>query len=357
MPSYQYSNEEYWDMVRTYALSNDSVRGAINLYREMFPNRQIPSYNLMLGVNQRLRTFGQFTVPTHAQGRGREPYPVHFQEAILEYFEHHPQESTRNAGRRFGVSHWTVWKLMHEEGMHPYHFRPVQELGVNDHEPRVNFCRWFLSNLDKNILFTDEATFTRMGIFNVHNEHWWSDQNPYVTRQDAYQHRFSVNVWAGILNNRLIGPYFIDGRLDSVSYLNILNSVVDEMLDDVPLSVYRNLFYQHDGAPAHYQVRVREFLDTNFGDRWIGRGGPVPWPARSPDLTPLDFYLWGEVKRIVYATEYSNREELKVRITNAFNSVRSDPFVLNRVKDNLRKRAELCISRGGAHFEQFLRLV
>lgn len=196
-----------------------------------------------------------------------------------------------------------------------------------------------------------------MGIFNVHNEHWWSNENPYVTRQDAYQHRFSVNVWAGILDNCLLGPYFIDGRLDSLSYLNILNSVVNEMLRDVPLSVRRHLFYQHDGAPAHYQVRVREYLNNHFGDRWIGRGGPVPWPARSPDLTPLDFYLWGELKRLVYATEYSDREELKVRIRNAFDNVRSDPFVLNRVKDNMRKRAELCITRGGSHFEQFLRLV
>lgn len=94
----------------------------------------------------------------------------------------------------------------------------------------------------------------------MHNEHWWSNENPYVTRQDAYQHRFSVNVWADILNNNLIGPYFIDGRFDSVSYLNILNNVVSEMLEDVPLNIYRDLYYQHDGAPAHYQVRVREYL-------------------------------------------------------------------------------------------------
>ncbi|GBM88486.1 hypothetical protein AVEN_269361-1 [Araneus ventricosus] len=28
-------------------------------------------------------------------------------------------------------------------------------------------------------------------------------------------------------------------------------------------------------------------------DRWIGRGGPVLWPPRSPDLTPLDFFPMG----------------------------------------------------------------
>lgn len=92
----------------------------------------------MLSVNQRLREFGQFTVPAHAQGRGREPYPVRLPEEILEYFEQDPQASTRNAARRFGVSQWTVWNVLHQEGLHPYHFRPVQELGVNDLEPRTN---------------------------------------------------------------------------------------------------------------------------------------------------------------------------------------------------------------------------
>lgn len=352
-----YSNEEYLEMVRAYARANNSVRGAINLYREMFPNRRVPTYYTMLSVNQRLREFGQFTVPAHAQARGREPYAVRLEEAILEYFEQNPQASTRSAARHFDVSQWTVWNTLHREGLQPHLLRPVQKLGLNDREPRVNFCRWFLENTDRNILFTDEATFTKLGIFNVNNEHWWSHSNPHVRRQDAYQHRFSVNVWAGVLNNCLLGPYFIEGRLDGQSYLNILRSVVNDMLEDVPVIYLQNLFYQHDGAPAHYQTQVREFLNNHFGSNWLGRGGPVPWPARSPDLTPLNFYLWGEVKQLVYATEYSDRNELKARIITAFDKVRSDRFILNRVKNNMRKRAELCISRGGDRFEQLLQLV
>ena len=30
----------------------------------------------------------------------------------------------------------------------------------------------------------------------------------------------------------------------------------------------------------------------------IGRGAPELWPPRSPDLTPLEFFLWGYVERI-----------------------------------------------------------
>jgi len=29
-----------------------------------------------------------------------------------------------------------------------------------------------------------------------------------------------------------------------------------------------------------------------YPNRWIGRGEPQNWPARSPDLTPLEFFLW-----------------------------------------------------------------
>jgi hypothetical protein len=41
----------------------------------------------------------------------------------------------------------------------------------------------------------------------------------------------------------------------------------------------------------HFGRVVRDHLNERFHERWIGRGGPVSWPPRSPDLTPLEFYL------------------------------------------------------------------
>ena len=49
-------------------------------------------------------------------------------------------------------------------------------------------------------------------------------------------------------------------------------------------------------APAHYAHCVREWLDINFNDKWIGRRGLFKWPARSPDLSLMDFFLWGVLK-------------------------------------------------------------
>ena len=49
------------------------------------------------------------------------------------------------------------------------------------------------------------------------------------------------------------------------------------------------MYFQHDGAPPHNTRHVREYLNESFPNRWLGRGGPVAWAPRSPDLTPLDY--------------------------------------------------------------------
>lgn len=168
-----------------------------------------------------------------------------------------------------------------------------------------------------------------------------------------------VNVWAGILGQEIIGPIFLDERLTGASYLRVLQTQVEEMLDEVPLNLLQSLVWQQDGAPPHYEIRVRQYLSEKFPSRWIGRGGPIPWPARSPDLTPCDFYLWGDVKRLVYSgarTEVTSRHELISRIESAFVQVKNNRTVLDRLRGNLRRRAEVCIAQDGAHFEHLLRV-
>jgi hypothetical protein len=61
--------------------------------------------------------------------------------------------------------------------------------------------------------------------------------------------------------------------------------------EDVPLDIRGRMLYRHDGAPAHFCRVVRGYLDEHYPHWWIGQGGLVAWPPRSPDLNPLDFYL------------------------------------------------------------------
>ena len=45
---------------------------------------------------------------------------------------------------------------------------------------------------------------------------------------------------------------------------------------------------------------------------------PVPW---SPDLTPLDYFLWGSMKRMVYGTPVTSEEDLIARAHRAIESL------------------------------------
>jgi hypothetical protein len=56
-----------------------------------------------------------------------------------------------------------------------------------------------------------------------------------------------------------------------------------------------DMFLQ-DGAPPHFHMEVTDFLNRKFPEKWIGIGGPITWPPRSPDLTSLDFLFWGYIK-------------------------------------------------------------
>lgn len=42
----------------------------------------------------------------------------------------------------------------------------------------------------------------------------------------------------------------------------------------------------------HIMVHVRQFSDHGFHNNWIGMRDPIEWPARFPDLLPLDFFFF-----------------------------------------------------------------
>jgi len=72
------------------------------------------------------------------------------------------------------------------------------------------------------------------------------------------------------------------------------------------------------------------YLSRRFSNRWIGIGKIHEFSSRSPDLTFLDFFLWGYVKDIVYAEELTTRKDMKNRIREACKSI--TPAVLCNVR-------------------------
>jgi len=94
-------------------------------------------------------------------------------------------------------------------------------------------------------------------------------------------------------------PIFSD-RMTGQNYLDFLQNELSKQLEDVPLATRIAMYFQHDGAPSHYTRHVMQHLNYTFPNRWIGRGSTINWPPRSPDLTQLDFCLWGLMNSEVY---------------------------------------------------------
>ncbi|GFW91726.1 uncharacterized protein TNCV_4501451 [Trichonephila clavipes] len=84
----------------------------------------------------------------------------------------------------------------------------------------------------------------------------------------------------------------------------------------------KELWFQQDGATCHTARATIDLLKDTFGDRLISRFGPVNWPPRSCDLTPLDYFLWGYVKSLVYADKPQTLDHLKDNIRRVIADIR-----------------------------------
>lgn len=130
-----------------------------------------------------------------------------------------PHVSTRILAQEVGVSKTTVHRILKKHKLYPYKVSLVQGLRPTDYEKRLTFISKMcvLYELDtfifSKILFTDESKFCNNGIMNRRNSHFWSEENPEWMHETQHQVRWNINVWCGILNGQIIGPYFYDGNL------------------------------------------------------------------------------------------------------------------------------------------------
>lgn len=351
-----YSRDDYVNMVLLYGEARQNSREARRLYQERFPGRRLPSADTFRRVERRLRATGSF----HALPPVRDA-PVtsgNYEEAVQNAIAYNPHTSSRAIGNELNISHVSVLRILHRHKFHPFHQQLHQELHGDDFQKRIEFSQWILQRVEADadflmdILFSDESRFHNNGTVNRHNFHYWSVEIPHWIRGARFQVQWGVNVWCGIIGDKIIGPYFFEGNLTGRRYLEFLREDLPLLLEDVPLMTRLRMWFQQDGAPPHWLLAVRNHLHRTYPGRWIGRGGPVTWPARSPDLTPLDFFLWGYLKERVYEQEPEGPNHLRRLITEACRQI--PPHMLQQARMSLLHRAQICINAAGGHFEHLL---
>ncbi|GFW28834.1 transposable element Tcb2 transposase [Trichonephila clavipes] len=210
----------------------------------------------------------------------------------------------------------------------------------------------------KRILFSDEAHFWLNGYVNKQNCRIWSEANPQVYVETPL-HSEKLTVWCALWAGGIIGPYFfkndeghnVTGNGDRYRAM-ITNFFIPELNNhDV-----QELWFQQDGATCHTARATIDLLKDTFGDRLISRFGPVNWPPRSCDLTPLDYFLWGYVKSLVYADKPQTLDHLEDNIRRVIADIR--PQMLEKVIENWTSRLDyIRASRGSPMPEIIFKIV
>lgn len=350
-----YTPGEYANMHLIYGECRCNASAAARLYRERYPDvERHPDYRVFQNVHA---SYSEGRLPS-ARTAGGRPRADH-DDVVLNEVENDPSTSIRIIENATGVPKSIAHRILKRYELHPYHVQRVQSLLPRDYAPRIAFCRSMLAKIREDpdflnkILWTDESTLKRDGYLNLHNLHGWHSENPHLMREDRSQYQFKVNMWTGILNGQLIGPFELPENLNGATYLYFLQNNLPTLLEDVPLNIYREMWYQQDGCPAHYARPVREYLNEEYPDRWIGRLGSILWPPRSPDLNPVDFFYWGCIKEKVYSKPIENLLELRQKIDAASEEIKARRYA-RLVNRSFLRRCRACIRAGGKQFEHLL---
>ncbi|KAA6386810.1 MAG: putative transposable element tc3 transposase [Streblomastix strix] len=272
---------------------------------------------------------------------------------ILADFDAQPTESYRDREKVLPASHSSLQRLAKREGLHSYRQQPIQELQERDYGKRHLFSLRMLEKirnipqfLDK-IWFSDEAKFLLSGMTNFKNNYYLAKENPHFTTDKAHK-KGGLMTWCAVSSVGLIGPIFISGSVDGWTYRSLIcNEFLSEL--DAYYGGRSSWYFQQDGAPAHYEHNVRDLLDEEFPRRWIGRSGPIEWPPRSPDLTPLDYWLWGILRDGVYSPRPKTLEGLREAIIRECQKV--TPAMCKKAIHSLNWRLESLRDSGGQQVE------
>ena len=175
-------------------------------------------------------------------------------------------------------------------------------------------------------------------------------------------------VWAAVTGD---GAYFLHffetgTKVDTAAYLTAVRAFVRWLARHIGCDVLslkdQNWSFQQDGATCHTTRSSLSYLRSKFGHLitkvpechrdaidWEGTT-TEPWPPRSPDLSPLDFWFWN---RLVEKTFCHPRPrtipQLKNKIRAAAASIPVDE--VKRSVRAMKTRCERVLEIQGRHLK------
>ncbi|GFU31976.1 uncharacterized protein TNCV_1340331 [Trichonephila clavipes] len=177
-----------------------------------------------------------------------------------------------------------------------------------------------------------------------------------ITRTVVGKSFICVPYWMrGVKAGGIIDPYFLkndEGHNVTVNDDRYRAMITNFFIPELNNHDVQELWFQQDGATCHTARATIDLLKDTFGDRLISRFGPVNWPPRSCDLTPLDYFLWGYVKSLVYADKLQTLDHLEDNIRRVIADIR--PQMLEKVIENWTSRLDYIRASRGSHMREII---
>ena len=279
---------------------------------------------------------------------------------VEEFFTDNPKSHISDAVVELELSHTTIWRILRLRlKWKPYKPLRVNMLSEQNKTDRVEFCRWFLDQGEEfaqRVIWSDEKWFVLHPAPNTQNDVVWAPWHPEEEVECRRQGDSKVMAWCGMVDGRMLRVrWMVDeaGRPVSVNgdrYQSLLQDVWPEVRHQ---SSRRRYWVMQDGATSHTTAVNLNFLLDKFRGRVISRRSEHFWPPYSPDLNPLDFFVWGYLEAQVKRIKLATMEELRAVVEDVASTVPEE--MIRDAAKNVIKRCKACIEASGGHFEYFLK--
>lgn len=355
-----YTIQEKVTMIKWFYAGN-SLGSVSDMFSVNFPDKPIPTRSAIQKVIAKFEEKGTVVNNCRCTAENHERAEGNNDDRDLNILLHVAENnniSIRSLGKTVEKHHSTVLRTLKKHKYHSFKYQNHQELLEGDEERRSLFCFEMMERANndrdflRNICFTDESTFTLNKEPNVQNFRYWSLQNEHRLACTRTQYPQKLNIWAGLLGHHIIGPFVIEGNLTSQKYLELLQNHVEPALAEV-VGENQEIWFQMDGCPAHNSLVVREYLNNAFNGQVIGPNSRINWPARSPDLSPNDFFLWGHLDSVLYKNvQFENLGQLRNSVS--MECERISQYQLANVRREFYDRLGYCLAANGGLFEHLL---
>lgn len=194
---------------------------------------------------------------------------------------------------------------------------------------RVKFYHWVKNNFNKaateKIVFSDEKRFSIDGVYNSQNDRVWAVNRAEADKNGGIhpKRKFAqgVMVWLAVCTQG-VSPLIIfeKGTINHQVYIEKVLSVAKKFGDKM---FGNDWTYQQDGATCHTHRLSLEWCEANL-PRFIGKAN---WPANSPDLNPLDYFVWDEFVHQMNWNKVTSKSTLIKELKVAVKRIRLDKLL------------------------------